>query len=725
MSKRPHEESPSRGDSAPPEHLNHNGHLPINDLLSPTPDQGSSSSKKPRNFIATVACETCRLKKTRCDESRPKCGLCKSLGLECVYNERKTSKRDHSLTLIMSTLHRLEMKLENLPGSVRDEIQSLQALQAQIPRVTDAPQAETDTPGRTTTHAHAVSKSFSVGTPQTLIPSGEPEVFEFDERPNAVTANGLVSISFSQHGVVLWPGAREILPQHLLDAHEKLGKNYVIDTEMNRPPLPMYSDPYPAQVGDVWLETLPLAMIKGLSTAFFATFNPFTPIMDKSFYFAFTLGAAIESGFGYTMESCLVLNIMALGCLAVHAHREGDYPLPGTRGNHFEPPDWMGVVQEEPPGLRFFNEARRRIGFLMCDNDIQSCQFYLLSSVYYSQILRPMDSWAMIHRAATGCLSILTNHDVNFDEWEGDMKSRVYWNCLMNETILVQELHLPPSGLSRFEEVVPIPKFIGFETLGFMPSRFSFTSSASSDDGIDDSFFQYHFLAQVAHRIILTRIRHSLYFYSDSGTFPRPAVNGELHHQLEQWRVNLPPGLQFSDTNTSTNITAASPQTTTSPITNPAQQSPHPLTPRATTQSTRPLTPALAVAEAMLKGRFITAKFHIGRPYLYKALRIPHLLSEDDFAQIRSGLQNAMDWPIALGLFRDMRSCVPIKFAFCSQFFGQILLFYCISNSPDARVRGTLPSGWERWNQDMMRFLEGCAVYSPAVAKDLELLRLL
>ncbi|KAL4955341.1 hypothetical protein BDW69DRAFT_193298 [Aspergillus filifer] len=742
MSKRPLEESPSRGDSAPPEHLNHNhnhnhnGHLPINDLLSPTPDQGSSSSsKKPRNFIATVACETCRLKKTRCDESRPKCGLCKSLGLECVYNERKTSKRDHSLTLIMSTLHRLETKLESLPSSVRDEIQSLQALQAQIPHVPEGPSqppTETDTPGRVTTaHAHAhshshsnsLSKPVSVGTPQTLVPSREPEVFEFDERPNAVTANGLVSISFSQHGVVLWPGAREILPQRLLDAHEKLGKNYVIDTEMNRPPLPMYFDPFPAQAGDVWLETLPLAMIKGLSTAFFATFNPFTPIIDKNFYFAFTLGAAIESGFGYTMESCLVLNIMALGCLAVHAHHEGDYPLPGTRGNHFEPPDWMGVVQEEPPGLRFFNEARRRIGFLMCDNDIQSCQFYLLSSVYYSQILRPMDSWAMIHRAATGCLSILTNHDVNFDEWEGDMKSRVYWNCLMNETILVQELHLPPSGLSRFEEVVPIPKFIGFETLGFMPSRFPL--APSSDDGIDDSFFQYHFLAQVAHRIILTRIRHSLYFYSDSGTFPRPAVNGELHHQLGQWRANLPPGLQFPDANPTTSIAVvASPQTTTtSPVA--TQQSPHPLTPRTTTQTTRPLTPAVAIAEAMLKGRFITAKFHIGRPYLYKALRIPHLLSEDDFAQIRSGLQNAMDWPIALGLFRDMRSCVPIKFAFCSQFFGQILLFYCIANSPDARVRGTLPPGWERWNQDMMRFLEDCALYSPAVAKDLELLRLL
>lgn len=96
---------------------------------------------------------------------------------------------------------------------------------------------------------------------------------------------------------------------------------------------------------------------------------------------------------------------------------------------------------------------------------------------------------------------------MNFDAWEGDMKSRVYWNCLMNETILVQELHLPPSGLSRLEEQVPIPKFIDFETTGYVPTRYP--SSAV----VDDSYFQYHFLAQVAHRIILTRIRHSLYFY--------------------------------------------------------------------------------------------------------------------------------------------------------------------------------------------------------------------
>lgn len=88
QNKRPYEDSDTSS-----------GRLAINDLLSPgnqllelPESQSPGPAKKPRNFIATVACETCRLKKTRCDESRPKCGLCKSLGLECVYTERKSSK---------------------------------------------------------------------------------------------------------------------------------------------------------------------------------------------------------------------------------------------------------------------------------------------------------------------------------------------------------------------------------------------------------------------------------------------------------------------------------------------------------------------------------------------------------------------------------------------------------------------------------------------------------
>lgn len=93
------------------------------------------------------------------------------------------------------------------------------------------------------------------------------------------------------------------------------------------------------------------------------------------------------------------------------------------------------------------------------------------------------------------------------------MKSRVFWNTVMYETILVQELDLPSSGLARLEDYVPIPKFIAFNPVGL-------PTSIAAVDNPEDQFFQYHFLAQVAHRIILTRIRNSLYFFCE----PSPAI---------------------------------------------------------------------------------------------------------------------------------------------------------------------------------------------------------
>lgn len=69
----------------------------------------------------------------------------------------------------------------------------------------------------------------------------------------------------------------------------------------------------------------------------------------------------------------------------------------------------------------------------------------------------------------------------------------------------------------------------------------------------------------------------------------------------------------------------------------------------------------------MLRGRYMIARFHIGRPYVYKALRIPSKLTDDDLEQIKSGLRNAMDWPVTQGILRKMKACIPIQFAFCSQ----------------------------------------------------------
>ena len=124
-------------------------------------------------------------------------------------------------------------------------------------------------------------------------------------------------------------------------------------------------------------------------------------------------------------------------------------------------------------------------------------------SLYVDQvnlpILQPYIGPLIDHRA-----NHFSSKEINYDEWDGDMKSRVYWSTIMHEAILAQELDLSPTGLSRLEDYVPIPKFID------SPAPRQIIESSPRGD---IAFFQYHFLAQVAHRIILTRIRDSLYFF--------------------------------------------------------------------------------------------------------------------------------------------------------------------------------------------------------------------
>lgn len=140
--------------------------------------------------------------------------------------------------------------------------------------------------------------------------------------------------------------------------------------------------------------------------------------------------------------------------------------------------------------------------------------------------------------------------------------------------------------------------------------------------------------------------------------------------------------------------------------------------------SPRPESPAHALAEALLRSRYQVAKFHIGRPYLYKALHNPTTLTDDDLKACRECLENGMYWPMVT-IRKSVRSCLLLPFGWCCQLFGQLILFYCVSTSPDQRLRNTLPLGWEHWYHEMVEMLAYGAQHSPAVAKDLELIQLL
>ncbi|KAF2275478.1 C6 zinc finger domain-containing protein [Westerdykella ornata] len=594
----------------------------------------------------------------------------------------KPTKKDNSLTLAVQAIRRLEAKIENLTSIVKGahDPRTDTAPDRPPPAAQASPNAALEGNTRAFNHVerrrthHAAPSSHTVSTP-----GAGPD-------PRSGRTN-CINLSFSQHEVASWPAVKQILPGSFVSARETLPRQYIIEIESERTPLPIEIQSPLGPFQEHWLRDLPLSVIKGLSEAYFAVFHRSTPVLDKYYFLSSTLSIAMETEFGYDIESCLILVVLALGCLAVKAHEEGSFPLPCRSPQPvigFVAPEWYDLILDDPPGLKFFNEARKRFGFLMCQHDIQSAQFSMLCTVYYAQILRPIESWSTVNRAALCCITILKRStSIDFDKWDGDMFSRVFWATLMYETIITQELDLPLSGLLDYEADMPIPKFT--------PCPRPKTSISQLIIDEDDSYFNFHFLAQAAHRILLTRIRHNLYSFVEKAGSPTPTITAEMHHQLEQWRANLPPALQFTD---------------------------------ADNEDDSP-SPAHVIARAMLRSRYLVAKFHIGRPFLYKALHYPTHTTDGEYEEIAKGLQGAMFWPTTTGQCAQMKSALPIKFGWCSQCFGQVLMFHAIARSPDMKLRATLPPNWEEWVKVMVSLIEDCGRESPGIAKDAELLKLL
>ncbi|KAM0209303.1 hypothetical protein ACHAPQ_010951 [Fusarium lateritium] len=377
-------------------------------------DEGPPS-KRQRGFIARQACEYCRQKKTRCDEDFP-CGLCKSLGLQCKFTQRKATRNEASLGMIVNILRRIE-------GKIDDE-------------------KTTDTNTLDNRIHSTVLRPFNPRSPANSsevlgVPSFLQRRDTIVESPSA-PSDPKPAISFSAHQVLFWPAIQAALPESVKLMCQMNVSVYSTRLEAARPKLPHASS---VDMSSDWLSKLSIATLKQLSDVYFTTFNLANPILDQKTYFQRTLGVAIDGNFGICIESCIVLVVMALGSMGHQALQEAGFISAPASSPHVQ----FGSGHEgEMPGLDFFNEARKRFGFLMCEQDLQACQFYLLSGLFYAEALRPVDWWAMLSKASACSAYFWNNTSRDRDEWMLDMQSRLFWITSMFEAVLSQELNLPP-----------------------------------------------------------------------------------------------------------------------------------------------------------------------------------------------------------------------------------------------------------------------------------------
>jgi hypothetical protein len=189
----------------------------------------------------------------------------------------------------------------------------------------------------------------------------------------------ITTIPFSAHQVISWSGVVKMMPDSVQMILAQCGTNYAISLESKRAPLQQGCSSLALQKSTNFLAQLTVSTVKELCDSYFTTFHLTNPILDRTFYQRHTLSRAIDGNFGNDIESCVVLVVMALGSFGRKALAEAGFEHGSWSLGNMELADSAEDSRTELSSIMFFNESRKRIGWLINDNGLQSCQYYLLA----------------------------------------------------------------------------------------------------------------------------------------------------------------------------------------------------------------------------------------------------------------------------------------------------------------------------------------------------------
>lgn len=83
---------------------------------------------------------------------------------------------------------------------------------------------------------------------------------------------------------------------------------------------------------------------------------------------------------------------------------------------------------------------------------------------------------------------------------------------------------------------------------------------------------------------------------------------------------------------------------------------------------------SLDLVTAQLRTRFYYARFVMYRPFVYKALHFPELMTSDDASCCALAITSACNWPLAMAPPKNKKRLVPHLFAWTQNFVGILLI---------------------------------------------------
>ena len=330
--------------------------------------------------------------------------------------------------------------------------------------------------------------------------------------------------------ILLWPNIYKSLMSLGLDVARNLeqislkGTPWFIKLQMDRHSkclptdaglmsLRLESHPGEGSSPKVIFPSLTIRKITAYTDAYFRTFNVLNPILKHDAFMNDTATMLLHQGYSdEDPRSILAMLVFALGQVAI----EGSTGRPISATNQVAS-GFRGGSTERPPGLEFFNEARRRLGFTAHSCTLENAQISFLVATFYEAHARHVEFWNAIADACKTILTVIRCHDFTWQSHRGDLICRLYWACLLSEDIYHLDLDLPPPWLHKLEDEVPMP-----------------FSHQTADNKPEPSYSEYQFLALIALRRVVARIHgifHDCMFVHTRPDTSHPLISCSLNNE--------------------------------------------------------------------------------------------------------------------------------------------------------------------------------------------------
>ncbi|KAF4929980.1 hypothetical protein CGCVW01_v001123 [Colletotrichum viniferum] len=343
--------------------------------------RGSSSAaelRRDRNSVMKVACGICRRRKQACDAEKPKCSFCKQRGFQCDYaappvtnindcmsapsiilsipsnclaggclegslsafvNKMMCDRKDRTMEEIRDYLARIEPKIHHIYENSGD-ISRLYQIFDPFGYQSQTATASLQMPMPLQTqlqYVSAVHQMMRWDAVWEMLRAAEPKI------------EGLETL--------LEPNFTSILM-------ESQGRDGKISYEVLRPNI----------AGGATLSYADKEWLEQGSTIYFSTFHLMHPVLDQEYFMKRTLSSAVSGKVPQESAECaLVFLTIALAHMA------------STGGASLE-------MDNQPPGLHYFNEARRRMGFFMEESTIEAVQVFVLAGGLNLELELPVTS---------------------------------------------------------------------------------------------------------------------------------------------------------------------------------------------------------------------------------------------------------------------------------------------------------------------------------------------